>query len=107
MTKMINIDALVSRPRAVIQIGDAQHEVRELSVQDSIDVTRATEKLQKEYTLSGELELLVNIMRRVIPSIGDETLRNLPVSVLKEIHDKVMELDSVTVTDAGNPTAGS
>lgn len=88
-TKYLDLDAVSSTVDFTIKFNGKEHKVIETTLEDFI----ANDKLVREQGLQGdlasEIQVMVKIIRRSIPTITEEELMKLSFSQLNSIRDFV------------------
>ena len=84
MTKMLDLDSLVSEQR-VLRLNGRDHEMVEMSVEEFINLMRETDKLDAKTSFADQLEMMVDLVSRRFPSIPKEELRALGLTKLNAI----------------------
>ncbi|WP_374335531.1 hypothetical protein [Methyloversatilis sp.] len=95
--KVLNLDSL-AKPRKAITINGVRHVVKDMTVEDFIEVARAAEKYESEDASISLLERFnesLNGVKRALPTITDEEIKKLNVDQLgainKFIRDELIE----------------
>jgi len=108
MTKILNIDTLVSDQRSIV-LGGVDHEVLEMSVENFIATTKQATKLQNENAaLTDQVESAVDLIIRSVPTAPRDLLLKTPLRHLQTIVGFVRGDDvQEEAVKAEEPTAGS
>lgn len=89
MPKVLNLDALTKEQRFVV-LGGVKHLIREMSVEDFIEITRESDRIEKEgVSLEGQIDAMIAVIMRRVPTIDDRTLRSLSLTNLRVLADFV------------------
>lgn len=97
MAKTLNIDVLAKEVRTVV-IGEVTYKIREMNVQDFIELTKTAEDLEaKESTFSEQLEANVKSIASMT-DIPDSILRGLSLAQLGVLSSHVRGIDVTTGT---------
>ena len=93
--KVLNIDALCEQSARSITLNGKTHLVKEFSVQDFIDITNETQKLAEKDspTLEEQINMMVKVIRRGIPTLTEKEIRTMPSQYLRRIADFVRDGD--------------
>lgn len=86
----LDLDAVAPNVEFTIKIGGEVHKVKESSVEDFIANARAIEKLAMNASPIDEIELILEIITRALPTCPPETLRKMTLGQLLGIRDFVM-----------------
>lgn len=90
MTKFLDLDAISSPVDFTIKFKGVEHPVKETTVEDFIETQRLIDSHPMTGTIAGELELMIKLIKRVVPTIPEEELRGLTFTQLSAIRDFVL-----------------
>lgn len=74
MAKILNLDELGKKEVRAIVIGGKEHEIKEMSVEDFIEVTKSAEKLEKTTDPAEQIQETVNMLQRALPTVDRKDL---------------------------------
>jgi len=92
MTKVnfLDLDAVASTVDFTIKIKGVEYKVEESSVDDFIANAKAVENMGMSASPADELELILSVLKRALPSCEEGVLRGLKLSQLNRIREFVM-----------------
>lgn len=77
-TQYIDLDLCLEKtPRVVFKLDGEEHEVKEMTVEDWIEVTKEIEAMPAEASTEQELSALQSMVHRRLPSISHDRLMKL------------------------------
>lgn len=89
MPKFLDLDAIASPVDFTIKFKGVEHKVLETTVDSFIETQRIIDAHPNAGTIAGELELMIKLIKRVVPTISEEDLRGLTFTQLSAIRDFV------------------
>jgi hypothetical protein len=92
---LIDLDAVQAEVEFVIKLDGKEHPVKPVSLEDFIANTKIMQKAATgdEISMEQELELVLSVVDRSIPTIGMERLRKLTMIQLKALQDAAMQMN--------------
>lgn len=85
MTKIVNIDALKTPETLVVIIDGVEHQMKEATLRDTIDLFNAIQKLTENPSLVAEVDLMVNQILRYFPTMSREMIDNMPMTRIERL----------------------
>jgi hypothetical protein len=79
--KALNLDVL-SREVRTITLGGLDHEVIDMTVEDFIETSRAIDELEKDTSVTSQLESSIAMICRRVPTLTPEQLKKLSLEKL-------------------------
>ena len=103
----LNLDQLSPKETREVQIGQRTYKIRETSVEDFIEATKAAEELQDETSYAKQLSTTIRLIRRAIPEIEETTLLALSLEQLKTLTGFIRGADVDTLLKEAGVTPQS
>lgn len=108
MAKILNVDGLTKEKKEIVLKG-VSHEIKEMSVDDFLATMDTASKLDKDASPKAQIDAVVAMIVRAIPSLDEKDIRALPFEQLNaiasfirgEIPDEIKDAVS-EAKDAGN-----
>jgi hypothetical protein len=118
MAKILNLDDIAGEESRELRLNGQTHPVREITVEDFIEINRVAARLEKgDVSIEEQMQTTIDLIRRVIPSLTQEELQKLTMDKLQAISAFVRGLSPEEVlatitsmrqqpTEEGAETAG-
>lgn len=87
----LDLDAIVPEVSVVIKFGGAEHKMAMPSVEDFVRQTKEMEKLSAAGSPEEEMKLLLGMLGRAFPTIGEANIGKLTIPQLREFAAFAME----------------
>lgn len=87
-TKYLNLDDLASAPKRVLTVGGKEHEMKEETVQDFIDLAQKLQKIDRdESSFVDQIELTIQVLEQSFPTVEKGFFRNLSPEKLNKVFE--------------------
>lgn len=88
MTTVINLQEIAQEPDVVIVTKDGKrHAMQPTTVQGFIDNVKLVEELGTDSSVVQEMEVMIKIITKAFPTIGEDEVRSWPLENLQSISD--------------------
>jgi hypothetical protein len=84
MAKILNVDGLAQEKKEIVLKG-ITHVIKEMSVEDFLVTMEAADKLEVDSSPKAQIDAIVAMVARAIPSLTDVEARALPFDQLNAI----------------------
>jgi hypothetical protein len=107
MTQVLNLDDLETGVEKTIILKGVKHSFAPFSVENFIENLKTLERYsnQDEVPVSEYMEHMIDMVSRGFPSLGLETIRQMPMTQLKAINDFIQGQTEMEAA-AGAASAG-
>jgi hypothetical protein len=103
----LDLDAVSPNVEFTIKLAGVEHKVKESSVEDFIANARAIEKLALNASPIDEIELILSIITRALPTCDAAVLKKMSLGQLMTIRDFVMTANGEKAEEVGPATASA
>lgn len=104
-TKYLDLDALVTDD-ITVRMNGTDHKYKQMSVEDFIWAQKKVDSLEKEQTENEQVDMMIQIIQRSFPTIGQTDLLKLSMDKLMALVDFVLSLSKpateINEGDSGN-----
>lgn len=100
MTKLLNLNQLSPKEGRVVQIGDKEYAIKEMSVEDFIETTKVAEAMEKETSYAKQLAETVKLVKRSIPDVDVSALMGLSIEQLRALTGFIRGEDAAAIVAA-------
>lgn len=109
MAKILNVDGLAKERKEIVLKG-VTHEIREMSVDDFLVTMATADKLEKDSTPKAQVDAIISMVSRAIPTLTEAETRSLPFEQINaiaafirgELPDEIKDAISEVKDNAGN-----
>jgi hypothetical protein len=84
MAKILNVDGLAKERKEIVLKG-VTHEIKEMSVDDFLVAMNTADVLDKDSSPKAQIDAIVTMVSRAIPTLQEAEIRGLPFEQLNAI----------------------
>ena len=111
MTKILNIDELITEAPMVIVIEGVEHPMKTATLEDFLQNMKDLEAMAAAPSVVAETEITVKMIARSIPSLSEADILKWPMPAITRLFDIIREVDpdaQIEEKDSeGNASSGS
>ena len=107
MTKLLNLNQLSPKENRVVQIGDKEYNIKEMSVEDFIETTKVAEAMTAEVSYAKQLGETIKLVKRSIPDVDDGVLMSLSIEQLRALTGFIRGEDAAALVAAYDAQASA
>lgn len=93
----LDLDSVQPESNFVLKLNGREHKLRETTIADFIENTKAVEKLGLNTSAVEEMELTIGMIRRSFPTLPEDELRSLTFTQLQAIVDYARQANGEVV----------